>query len=627
MEGKYAGLLKEKCGQKNYKKLAGLDNLKLHDFVGKYVAYCNPASVFVCGDSPEDLQYIRQEAIRTSEERKLAIPGHTVHFDGYHDQARDEKNTKFLVPEGVDLGPNINAIDKVGGLKEIHAILKNIMQGHRLYVQFFCLGPANSEFSIPAVQLTDSSYVAHSQDLLYRSGYEEFKKLGDSGAFFKFVHSQGELASGVSMNIHKRRIYIDTQEEIIYSVNTQYGGNTIGHKKLAMRLAINKASEEHWLTEHMFLMGVHGPKGRVSYFTGAFPSLCGKTSTSMLGGETIVGDDIVYLRVKDQEIRAVNVEKGVFGIIGGINSKDDPILWKVLNLPGEVIFSNVLVTEERGCYWVGRDGQTPERGINHSGQWVPGKKDAQGNEVPPSHPNARFTLDMRLLENLDPELDNPEGVVVRGIIYGGRDSDTWVPVEESFNWVHGVITKGASLESETTAAALGKEGVRKFNPMSNLSFLSIPIGRYIKNYINFGASLKSPPPIFSVNYFLKNSDGNFMNDKTDKAVWLKWMELRANGDVDAIKTPTGYIPKYGDLKRLFEEVLNKDYTKEDYIEQFTLRIPENLAKIGRVVAIYRTKVPDTPYILFEAIEEQRQRLEDARTKYGDYVPPGVLAEG
>ncbi|MCK4436358.1 phosphoenolpyruvate carboxykinase (GTP) [bacterium] len=621
MDQKTANILKIRLGDEDYQKLVGINNSTLHQFIAEYIKLCNPDEVFVSTDSAEDTQRIRQAAIRDGEERELAIKGHTVHFDGYRDQARDEKNTKFLLPKGVDLGPNISSIDKEEGLEEIRAFLKNIMRGHRLYVQFFCLGPTNSEFSIPAVQLTDSSYVAHSQNLLYRLGYKEFKKLGDSGSFFKFVHSQGELEKGVSKNIDRRRVYINIGEDIIYSVNTQYGGNTLGHKKLAMRLAINRASKEYWLTEHMFLMGVHGPGGRATYFTGAFPSLCGKTSTAMLEGETIVGDDIVYLREKGGQIRAVNVEKGIFGIIKGVNSKDDPIIWKAFQSTGEVIFSNVLVTEEKEVCWIGKDGEVPKNGINHSGQWSPGKKDSQGNEIPPSHPNARFTLDMKLLGNLDPELDNPEGVVVGGIVYGGRDSDTWVPVEESFDWKHGVITKGASLESETTAAALGREGVRKFNPMANLVFLSISIGRYIENHLSFGAKLKNPPPIFSVNYFLKDAQGRFLNDMADKKVWLKWMELRSHKEAGAREAPTGFVPEHEDLKRLFKEVLKKDYSKEDYIKQFTIRVPAHLAKMDRIIEIYRTKVPDTPQIVFETLEAQRQRLKEARERCGDYISP------
>lgn len=622
-------ILKTRISEEDYQKLIVINNSELHQFIARYVDLCNPAKVFVCTDSAEDIRYIREAAIRNREEAKLLMNGHTVHFDGYYDQARDKGKTKFLVPKGVDLGPEINTMDEERGIKEIHSILKNIMQGHELYVKFFCLGPPNSEFTIPCVQLTDSSYVAHSEDLLYRQGYKEFLRMGDGDRFFKFVHSQGELEEAglgllVSKNIMKRRVYINLQDETIYSTNTQYGGNTIGLKKLAMRLAINRASKEGWLTEHMLVMGVNGPGGRRSYFTGAFPSMCGKTSTAMLEGETIVGDDIAYLRKIDGEIRAVNVEKGMFGIIEGINSTDDALQWKALHSNEEIILSNVLITEDKRAYWNGKDGEMPKKGANHSGEWFPGKKDKEGNEIHPSHKNARFTFDLKILENVDPKLDDPEGVVVSGVIYGGRDSDTWVPVEEAFDWVHGIITKGAALESETTAATLGKEGVRMFNPMSNLDFLSIPIERYVEDNLNFGADLDDPPHIFSVNYFLRESNGAFTNHKNDKRIWLKWMELRVHGDVDAIKTSTGFIPKYQDLKRLFKEVLNKDYTDEDYIKQFTVRIPENLAKIDRLMEIYKIRVHDTPQLVFKVLEEQRERLKKARERYGNYISPSTL---
>ena len=616
------GLLKARLGEENYQKLIKIDNPELHQFVAKYIELCNPDKIFVCSDLPEDVLYIRRETIRAGEEEELAMDGHTVHFDGYYDQARDKANSKFLLPPGVELGPNINAMDREEGLKEIHTIMKDIMQGHQLYVRFFCLGPLNSQFAIPAVQLTDSGYVAHSEDLLYRQGYDEFVRLGRSARFLKFVHSAGELdARKTSKNIDKRRVYIDLEDETVYSMNTQYGGNTIGLKKLAMRPAITRASKEGWLTEHMFIMGVHGPSGRVTYFTGAFPSLCGKTSTAMLPGETIVGDDIAYLRDIDDVIHAVNPENGIFGIIQGVNSVDDPQIWNALHSPGEVIFSNVLVTEEKGVHWIGKDEEEPKRGFHHSGEWTPGKRDEDDNLISLSHPNARFTLDMRLLENVDPELNNPAGVLVGGMIYGGRDTDTKVPVEESFDWAHGVITMGAALESETTAATLGKEGVRKINPMSNLDFLSTPIGRYIECHLDFGAKLNNPPPIFSVNYFLSDAEGNFTNDKTDKAVWLKWIELRSHHEVEAIKTPTGFIPRYEDLKMLFQEVLKKDYSEEDYIKQFSVRVAENLAKIERVKEFYKTKVYDTPQIVFEVLEEQRQRLIQAGEKYGDPISP------
>ncbi len=619
-------ILKQRLGVEGYNKLMKIKNPNLHQFIAKYVEHCNPDKVFVCTDEPQDIKYIRDAAIRNGEEIKLRTDGHTIHFDNYYDQARDKANTLILVPKGVKLDSAIKTGHRDECLEEIHGVMKDIMKGKELYVRFFCLGPTNSEFSQPTIQLTDSAYVAHSDDILYRQGYEEFIRQDPVARFFKIVHSAGELNErNTSKNLDKRRIYIDLEDDIVYSANTQYGGNTIGLKKLAMRLAIHRGSKEGWLTEHMLVMGVHGPNNRVTYFTGAFPSLCGKTSTAMLDNETVVGDDIAYLRKIEGKVRAVNVEKGVFGIIMGINSKDDPGIWKALHTPTEIIFSNVLMTPEKGVHWIGKDGKVPPKGHNHSDEWYMGKKDKEGKEITVSHRNARFTISLENFINLDTALHDPAGVEVGGIVYGGRDSDTWVPIEESFDWTHGIITKGASLESETTAATLGKEGVRKFNLMSNLDFLSISIWKYIQANLNFAKDLRRAPLIFSVNYFLKDKDGNFLNAKTDKKVWYKWAELRVHNDVGAIDTPTGRIPEYEDLKVLFKEVLNKDYSIEDYNKQFVIRIPENLAKIERIKKIYKTQVIDAPEILFETLESQRQRLNEAKKKYGDYITPNKFA--
>ena len=374
----------------------------------------------------------------------------------------------------------------------------------------------------------------------------------------------------------------------------------------------------------MFVMGSHGPAGRVTYFAGAFPSACGKTSTSMMRGESIIGDDIAYLRNIEGRCHAVNVERGIFGIIRDVNSKDDPVIYEALINPGEVIFSNILKTDS-GVFWLGKDGECPDSGVNHSGEWEKGKKDRRDNEITCSHKNARYTLAIPDLANKDPHWDDPEGVTLGGIIYGGRDSDTTVPVEESFDWTNGIITKGASIESETTAATLGEEGVRKFNPMSNLDFVAVPIGSYIQANLDFGEKLDERPKIFSVNYFLKDEDGEYLNGKEDKRIWMKWMELRVNGEAEAIKTPTGFIPHYEDLKRLFKENMDIDYKLEDYNRQFTIRTLELLAKTDRVEVIYMERIPDAPKIVYEQLDAQRKRIEAAREEYGDYILPDDLA--
>ncbi len=613
-------LLRKKCDKENFEKLSQLNNPEISQFIAEYVELCNPASVFLRTDSKSDIEYLRQRSIQLQEENPLKTQGHTMHFDGMLDQARDKANTKFLVTDQIKLGAHINTVARDEGLKEIRSLLKDIMVGKQMYVLFLCLGPVNSDFSIYTVQLTDSAYVAHSEDILYRPAYESFKAKAKDISFFKYVHSAGELENNVSKNVDKRRIYIDLLENLVYSTNTQYAGNTVGLKKLSLRLAIRKADQECWLAEHMFLMAVGGPNKRKSYFTGAFPSACGKTSTCMVQGEQIVGDDIAYLRKKDGKVYAVNVERGIFGIIRDVNAQDDPLIWDVLSKPGEVIFSNVL-NQDGNPFWQGDGRAIPDSGVNFSGDWTKGKKDSKGKEIQHSHSNARYTIPLKPLKNCDQALEAPEGAQITGVIYGGRDSNTWPPVFESFNWTHGVITMASSLESETTSATLGQEGVRKFNLMANLDFLSIPVGKYIQNHLDFVNDLVAAPPVFGVNYFLKDKQGKYISGKQDKRVWLKWMELKAHDEVKAIKTPIGYLPEFKDIQRLFKQVLAEDFSKDKYDEFFKIRVKENIAKIDRITEIYKTKVTDAPQQVFKILDEQKQRLLDVQKKFGDYIKP------
>ncbi len=612
-------VLQNKMSEESFAKITALGNSALIEFVAEYATHCNPKDIFVCDDSAEDNKFIAGKATELGEEKTLNTEGHTIHFDGPKDQARDKANTKYLVDKGVNLGERLNTVDKEEGTAEVLGYLKNSMEGKTMIVAFYCLGPINSDFSLSCAQITDSFYVAHSESILYRTGYEQFKSLGDTKNFFRFVHTAGEIENGVSKNVENRRVFINLDDNIVYSTNTQYAGNTVGLKKLAMRLAINKCKDEGWLTEHMFILGVNGKEGRQTYFTGAFPSACGKTSTAMLKDETIVGDDIAYIRARDGKAYAANVEKGIFGIIRDVSDKDDPEIWKVLNSPGEVIFSNVLLAEDNNPYWLGMGIETPKKGKNYSGDWEEGNKDAAGNKLSLAHKNSRYTIEIERLENSDKNLNNPKGVPVSGFIYGGRDSDTSVPVTEAFDFAHGILTMGAAIESETTAATLGQAGVRTFNLMSILDFLSYPMGTYLQNNLDFGAGLDVAPKVYNVNYFQKK-DGEYMTGMHDKRVWVKWMELRVHGEVEAIETPAGNIPKYEDLKRLFKEVLDKDYSEEDYAEQFTTRVPELLAKIERIRKVYKDEV-NVPAEFNNQLDAQEARLKELQGSKGDYVSP------
>jgi len=616
--------LRARMEPSEFRKLLAIPNPEIHSFIAESAELCNPDSIFICTDDPEDVKHIREQAIASREETPLAIPGHTYHFDGPKDQGRDREATKYLVPKGDSLSPALKQTDREEGIREVLGLLKDSMSGKTMIVRLLSLGPLNSPFTIPCMECTDSWYVAHSVDLLYRRAYGIFTKLKDDKVF-KVLHSAGKLNENmVSAEPDKKRIYIDYVNNTVYSVNTQYAGNSIGFKKLALRLAIRKAAKEGWLAEHMMVTAVPGPGGRKTYFAGAFPSACGKTSTAMAPGNSILGDDIAYLRNIDGACRAVNAEAGIFGIIKDVNPVDDPLIWEVLTSPGEVIFTNVLVDNGKP-YWLGMGCETPKEGINYTGKWWEGKTGENGEKIPLASKNARYTVSLKALKNCDPELDNPLGVEIGGIIYGGRDARAYVPVQQSFNWDHGIVAYGAALETETTFAIMEAEGKHEINIMSIQDFVSIPLGKYIKNNLEFGRKLKKRPLIFGVNYFLRDlKTGNFVNDKKDKRVWIRWMEMRVHGDVRAAESPTGMIPLYEDLRGLFRKIRGLEYTEEDYVKNFTIRVQENLAKIDRAMKFFSEQVPDTPKEVHEVMEGQKKRLLAARGKFGNYVDPRNL---
>lgn len=597
------------------KKLEEINNFHVIKKVKEAIELCHPDKVTIITDNPQEIQYVKTLALKNKEEAVLKLQGHTIHFDGYYDQGRDKDNTRYLLSKKIDWGIDVNSIDKEEGLSEIKSYLRGSMKGKEMLVRFFSLGPTNSPFSIPALQITDSAYVAHSEDLLYRSNYGGFKALDGSNQFFYFLHSAGRLENNVSIDVDKRRIYIDLENNTVYSVNCQYAGNSVGLKKLSLRLAIRKAHQEGWLAEHMFIMGVHDQKNRTSYFTGAFPSSCGKTSTAMLPGQTIVGDDIAFLRKINGEVRAVNMEKGIFGIITDINEQEDPLIYKALNTPREIIFSNVLINKGTP-YWLGMEKEIPREGINYSGSWYKGKKDKEGIVIDPSHKNARYTTRLSELTNMDPEAENPKGVPIDGIFYGGRDSDTSLPIVEALTWEHGVFL-GAIIESETTAATLGKQGVRIHDPMANLDFISIPFANYIENHLYFKRDLMKIPKIFATNYFLKDEQGNFITPKTYKLLWVLWANGRAKQEYEAIETPVGLIPRYEDLSKIAKSNLKRDYNLEEYITQFSIRIHKYLEKMDRMKIVFsKTSIPSP---LNKELEQQIKRLNKTQEKFDQLI--------
>ncbi|MEM4435824.1 MAG: phosphoenolpyruvate carboxykinase (GTP) [Thermosphaera sp.] len=615
-------VLKKYASSVEIEKLARIKNCELLDWIKQVAEHLNPSSIFVNTGSREDLDYIRRRAVENGEEYVSRYNSlHTVHFDGIKDLARDRGNTKIMTSRGVQI-PLVNSGDREELRNEVWQIYRDIMRSKEMYIGFYCFGPRGSPFTLLGVQVTDSAYVIHSENILYRVCYEEFTR-SDSIEYMRFLHSSGERdENGWSKNVSKRRIYIDPEEMITYSVNTQYAGNTVGLKKLSLRLCVYKGFKEGWLCEHMFIIGMKGGGDKVAYFTGAFPAGCGKTSTALMS-DLVVGDDLAIIRNVNGEARAINPEIGMFGIIDGVNPVDDKEIYEILtSRETEVIFANVLYTEDGDVWWNGKS-EEPRPGINYAGKWRPGIRDENGKEIPPSHPNARFTTSIFYLSRVDPRINDPMGVPVSGMIFGGRDSDTLPPVEEAFNWVHGIVTKGASLESERTTAVLGQSGVREFNPYAILDFLSISPGQFTELHFRFAEGLSRQPRIYGVNYFLRDKDGRFLTEKVDKKVWLRWMEKRVHNELDALETPTGYVPLYNDLVELFRKELNKEFSEHLYEKLFSVRVSKLLEKIERIWVTY-SEIPDTPKIFFDVLREEKGRLVKARDKYGDPVSPFKL---
>jgi len=331
-----------------------------------------------------------------------------------------------------------------------------------------------------------------------------------------------------------------------------------------------------------------------------------------------------YLRAVDGAVRAAGAKEGVFGIIGSINQTDNPAAYKALTVPGEVIFSNVLIKDGKP-YWPGMGGEMPKQGMNSADSQPIGEKDGQRNSVPSAGGNARYTVSLRGLDNADPQLDDPLGVDVLGIIYSGRDDRTCVPVQQSFDWKHGIVTYGAALEEKAALTLIEQQGEHQLKRMNVGDFLSLPLGNYIGDRLDFIDRISKPPLIFGINYFEYSESGRSVSSARENGVWLKWIELRTHGEADGIATPTGYIPSFEVLVGLFREVRGKDYLLEHYLKHFTTCIAGNIAKIERIEKFYRANASDAPQMLFDVLHTQQERLERARRQFGDYISPLDIA--
>ncbi|MEE9617834.1 MAG: phosphoenolpyruvate carboxykinase (GTP) [Anaerolineae bacterium] len=625
-------LFELRCDQEDVTKLSKITNEEALLKIANAISMTNPDTVFVNTGSDADVQKVREMSLKKGEEQPLAMKGHTIHFDLAQEQARIIDRTFYIVNEGEEVSVLAKRILRDEAYEYVRTNMTEIAKGKTLLVGFFSRGPIGAQTAIPALEITTSTYVMHSANILYRHVYDRFdEEVLRLGLFLTNVHSEGPNRP---KDLPNARVFMDRSWLTTFSMFCTYAGNTLLLKKGNHRFAVDLATyyrREQELSEHMYITGLTGPGGRKTFCAGAAPSGCGKTTTAMVGTD-FIGDDLAQLWIAgDGTLRGINPEKGIFGIVRDVNRESDPYLMKALREEGaEVIWTNVLIDENRVPHWVGNGEQHPKKGINFQGEWWEGKTEKNGKPIPLSNPNARCTVDNKFIGNYnETAAEDPRGVEIKVITYSGRDSNTMPPAWVAKNPDHGVVI-GASILSAATATEVGAKGVRR-QPWANEPFIPGPLADYMDAQFAFFNSdkLKSKPIMAGLNYFLtfgaRGGEGDgLIGEKRDVKVWLGWLELRAHGDVDAIETPIGFIPKYEDLKELFAEI-GKEYPKELYDKQFVFYMDNILARIDLQEEVYR-KEKNIPAKLFEVYEEQRKGLEALKAQYGPIVSVEQLVE-
>jgi phosphoenolpyruvate carboxykinase (GTP) len=625
-------------GKMDAENLAKLDKIKTEDALLKIansIALCDPDSVWVHTGSKADMQKVRQMSIDKGEEAPLAMDGHTIHYDLSEEQGRIVDRTFYIVNDGEETSVLAKNIARNEALEYVKKQMRGIMKGKTMLVGFFSRGPAGAKLAFPALEITSSTYVMHSGDILYRHVYDRFdEQVRRSGRFLTNLHAEGPNRPE---DLPNARVFMDRSWLTTYSMFCTYAGNTLLLKKGNHRFAVDLANyygggEE--LSEHMFITGIKEDDGRMTWFAGAAPSGCGKTTTAMAGTD-FVGDDLAQMWIADDgTCRAINPENGIFGIVADVNGEGDPHLMKCLREPGtEVIWSNVLIDDKKVPHWTGNGEEHPDKGVNFQGEWFEGKTDAGGKEIPISHPNARCTLRCEAIANYAKTFgDSPEGVPVKVITYSGRDADTMPPVWVGKTPDDGVVI-GASIVSAATATEVGVTGVKR-QPWANAPFIPGPLADYMKTQFEFFNSPKfsdaGRPILAGLNYFLtheaRGGEGTkLLGEKRDVRVWLAWLAKFANGEVGAIETPVGLIPKYEDLATLFSSLIGKEYPRALYDQQFSIYVDKILDRIALQREAFG-KEQGLPKKLFKVYDRWNRGLNELKKTYGAIVSPEQLVQ-
>ncbi|MCL1835563.1 MAG: phosphoenolpyruvate carboxykinase (GTP) [Oscillospiraceae bacterium] len=524
-------------------------NKMVLNFVEDMKAMACPDSVIWIDGGEEQLDALRAEACTTGEILRLndaQLPGCYYHRSAVDDVARVEDRTYICCKHKEDAGPTNNWMAPAEAYKMAGDIFKGAMSGRTMYVIPFSMGAIGSPFAKVGIEITDSIYVVLSMAIMTRVGADVLGMLGDSNDFVRGMHSKCQLDK------EKRYILHFPEDNAIWSCNSGYGGNVLlGKKCFALRIASYQGRNENWMAEHMLILGIENPKGETKYVAAAFPSACGKTNLAMLippegyrkQGYKVwtLGDDIAWIRMgEDGGLWAVNPEAGFFGVAPGTNRNSNPNALETTT--SGTIFTNVVLKKDKTVWWEGMDKNPPEGALDWKGNpWDPASGETGAN------PNSRFTAPARNCPCIAPNWEDPVGVPLSAIIFGGRRARTAPLVYQSRDWQHGVFV-GAIMASETTAAAAGAVGVVRRDPMAMLPFCGYNMGDYWQHWLNMGEKITKQPKIFNVNWFRLDEEGHFIwPGFGDNFRVLDWIIRRCDGAADAKETPIGFVPLPEDI--------------------------------------------------------------------------------
>lgn len=529
--------------------MALTNNKNVLNWVEEMVALCKPDEVVWIDGSEAQQKALTEQALASGEMEKLnedKLPGCLLHRTLQNDVARVEARTFICSRDKNDAGPTNNWCDPKEMYAKLTPMYDGVMKGRTMYVIPYSMGPIGSSLAKVGVELSDSIYVVLNMDIMTRMGKAAFENLGEtSNDFVRGLHSKA------AVDPENRYIVHFPEDNTIWSINSAYGGNVLlGKKCFALRIASYQGKNEGWMAEHMLILGIEDPKGDITYIGAAFPSACGKTNLAMLVPPDVyakkgykvwtVGDDIAWLKPgKDGRLYAINPENGFFGVAPGTNMKSNPNALK--STLKNTIFTNVVHNmDDNSVWWEGLDKNPPENAIDWLNKPWNGKTSADKG----AHPNSRFTAPAKNCPCISKEFDNPEGVPISAMIFGGRRAKTAPLVYQSRSWQHGVFV-GATMASETTAAATGAVGVVRRDPMAMLPFCGYHMGDYFKHWLEIGETLgDKAPKIFNVNWFRTDDDGSFIwPGFGDNMRILSWIVDRCKGAADAVETPIGYEPK------------------------------------------------------------------------------------